>query len=97
MMFYMPNWLYTVMLSIRKGLLLSLIIRSIIQVLSFFITLTVMWRYEDIHETPSHDVFTIISFALFSGLLFWEGISLVFYSIFIIIIACISNTSWLIF
>lgn len=36
-----------------------------------------MWRYEDSHETPTHDVLTIISFLLFSVLLFWEGISLV--------------------
>lgn len=46
-----------------------------------------MWFYENSHvgmdqeslfqSTPSHDILTIISFVLFSCLLFWDGINLV--------------------
>ncbi|KAK8805004.1 hypothetical protein WA171_006969 [Blastocystis sp. BT1] len=49
---------------------------SIVQVLAFIITLLVMWFYENSHSTPSHDILTIISFILFSFLLFWDGINL---------------------
>ncbi|KNB46212.1 hypothetical protein JH06_0370 [Blastocystis sp. subtype 4] len=62
-----PDWFNTVMLFSRS---------SIVQVLAFIITLLVMWFYENSHSTPSHDILTIISFILFSFLLFWDGINL---------------------
>ena len=47
---------------------------SCIQVVSLILTLVVMWNYEN-QTTPAHDLLNVIAFVLFSGLLFWEGVS----------------------
>ncbi|KAK8813445.1 hypothetical protein WA556_000024 [Blastocystis sp. ATCC 50177/Nand II] len=52
------------------------VVTSVVQVLAFFVTLAVMWAYENAHKTPAHDLLTVVSFALFSILLYWDGVTM---------------------
>ncbi|KAK8823769.1 hypothetical protein WA538_001061 [Blastocystis sp. DL] len=49
---------------------------SFVQVVAFVATLAIMWVYEELYDVPTHDPLTVVSFVLFSLLLFWDGVGL---------------------